>query len=163
MIRPAWPDDVSHVRDLIVELATYEREAEQATATTEQLQAALFAPEPAVFCLIAEDDDGQVVGFAMWFLTFSTWLGRHGIYLEDLFVRPGARRAGQGRALLRELARIAVERGYGRVDWAVLDWNTDAQEFYTSLGARPMDEWTTWRLTGDALPALGRETDPRVR
>jgi GNAT superfamily N-acetyltransferase len=167
MIRPARPEDVPHIRDLIVELATYEREAAQARATVDQLTAALFGPAPAVFCLIAEDDDGtgsgEVVGFAMWFLTFSTWLGRHGIHLEDLFVRPDARRAGHGRALLRELARIAVDRGYGRVDWAVLDWNTPAMDFYTSLGARAMDEWTTWRLTGDALPALGRETDPRVR
>jgi len=170
VIRPARREDVPHIRDLILELATYEREPEAATATVEQLEDALFAPEPAVHCLIAEDltaEDltadasrtGQVVGFAIWFRTFSTWLGRHGIYLEDLFVRPDARRAGHGRALLRELARIATERGYGRVEWAVLDWNVDAQEFYTSLGARPMNEWTTWRLTGEALPALGCETD----
>ncbi len=170
MIRPARPEDVPHIRDLIVELATYEREPEQARASSDQLSAALFAPEPAVFCLIAEEDAadaavgarGRVVGFAIWFLTFSTWLGQHGIYLEDLFVRPGARRAGHGRALLRELARIATARGYGRIEWAVLDWNSEAQDFYTSLGAVPMDEWTTWRLTGTALPALGRDIDPRV-
>lgn len=162
MIRPATPGDVDDLVRLIVELATYEREPDQAKATAEQLHSALFAPEPAVHCLVAEDDAGStsgggsggVVGFALWFRNFSTWQGRHGIYLEDLFVRPAARRAGHGRALLAALARIAVERGYGRVEWAVLNWNTDAQAFYTSIGAEPMDEWTTWRLTGDALPAL---------
>ena len=97
-----------------------------------------------------------VVGFAMWFRTFSTWLGTGGIHLEDLYVRPTARRTGLGRALLAELARIAVERGYGRLEWSVLDWNEPAQNFYTSLAARPMEEWTTWRLEGPALPALGR-------
>jgi GNAT superfamily N-acetyltransferase len=171
VIRPATVEDVPAIVDLIVELATYEREAEQAQATVEQLESALFAPEPAVYCLVVEDDagpgsgggPGPVVGFALWFRTFSTWLGRHGIYLEDLFVQPSARRAGHGRALLAELARIAVERGYGRVEWAVLNWNSDAQSFYTSIGAQPMDEWTTWRLTGDALPALGGRAQPRVK
>ncbi|HSP36791.1 MAG TPA: GNAT family N-acetyltransferase [Frankiaceae bacterium] len=163
MIRPATIDDVPVLVDLIIELATYEREAEQAQATIEQLESALFAPEPAVYCLIAEDATHGVVGFALWFRTFSTWLGRHGIYLEDLFVRPDARRAGHGRALLGELARIAVERGYGRVEWAVLNWNTEAQDFYTSIGAQSMEEWTTWRLTGEALPALGRMSTPRVK
>jgi GNAT superfamily N-acetyltransferase len=171
MIRPARPDDVDEIIALIVELATYERAAEQARATPDQLREALFGPDPAVFCLIAEDSDqpdpdraaGRVVGFALWFLTFSTWLGQHGIYLEDLFVRPDVRRQGHGRALLGELARIATDRGYARMDWAVLDWNTPSQDFYTSIGAVPMDEWTTWRLTGDALPALGRGNVPRVR
>ena len=164
MIRPATVDDVPDLVDLIVELATYEREPEQAQATAEQLRDALFAPEPAVYCLLAEDDSsGEIAGFALWFRTFSTWLGRHGVYLEDLFVRPAARRGGHGRALLAELARIAVERGYGRVEWAVLNWNSDAQSFYTSIGAQPMDEWTTWRLTGDALPALGGRAQPRVK
>jgi GNAT superfamily N-acetyltransferase len=162
MIRPARAADVPEIVALIVELATYEREAEQARATPEQLTAALFGPDPAVFCLVAEDASG-VVGFALWFRSFSTWLGSHGIYLEDLFVRSEARRSGHGRALLRELARIAAERGYGRVEWAVLDWNTPSQEFYSSLGAVPMHNWTTWRLTGEALPALGRETSPQVR
>jgi GNAT superfamily N-acetyltransferase len=160
MIRDATADDIDVVVELIVELATYEREPEQAKATAEQLRSALFAPEPAVYCLVAEDDSGAVVGFALWFRTFSTWLGRHGVYLEDLFVRPSARRAGHGRALLAELARIAVERGYGRVEWAVLDWNVEAQGFYSAIGAHPMSEWTTWRLDGDALPALGRGADP---
>lgn len=163
MIRPATKDDVPRIAELIVELATYEREADRAEATVPQLETALFGPEPAVFCLVAEDDEHGVVGFALWFLTFSTWLGRHGIYLEDLFVSADARRAGHGRALLAELARIATERGYQRIDWAVLDWNTSAHAFYSSLGAEPMSEWTTWRLTGSALPALGRQTGPRVR
>lgn len=158
MIRPATVDDVPRIAELIVELATYEREADQAKATVPQLEAALFGPEPAVFCLVAEDDEHGVAGFALWFLTFSTWLGQHGIYLEDLFVAPSARRAGHGRALLAELARIATERGYQRIDWAVLDWNSSAQAFYRSLGAEPMADWTTWRLTGPALPALGGQT-----
>jgi GNAT superfamily N-acetyltransferase len=163
VIRPARREDVPQIRDLIGELAAYEREPESAKATAEQLADALFGPRPAVFCLLAEDDEKRVVGFAIWFRTFSTWLGSHGIHLEDLFVRPDARRGGHGRALLGELARIATERGYGRIEWAVLDWNTDAQEFYTSIGAVPMEDWTTWRLTGTALPALGRGTHPRVR
>jgi GNAT superfamily N-acetyltransferase len=164
VIRPAVVDDVPRIVELIVELATYEREAASAQATAEQLREALFGPDPAVFCLVAEQDagadgaaGGEVVGFALWFLNFSTWLGRHGIYLEDLFVSPAARRAGHGRALLVELARIARERGYGRLEWSVLDWNTPAQEFYAALGAAPMQEWTTWRVTGSALTDLAAD------
>ena|SRR5947209_7663607 len=119
------------------------------------LHSALFGAAPAADAHLAVDSD-DVVGFALWFVTFSTWLARPGIYLEDLFVRPSARRQGHGRALLLELARIAAERGYGRLEWAVLDWNVDAQAFYRSLGAQPMDEWTTWRVTGEALERLGR-------
>ncbi len=159
MIRPATAEDVGVLLDLILELATYEREPDAVAATAQQLRDALFGPDPAVFCLVAEQtgpDGPEVVGFAVWFRTFSTWLGTHGIHLEDLFVRPAARRAGHGRALLAELAAIAVERGYGRLEWSVLDWNESAQAFYTSLGAKPMDEWTTWRLDGGALPTLGR-------
>lgn len=96
------------------------------------------------------------MGFAVYFLNFSTWLGTHGVYLEDLFVRPSARGGGHGRALLTELARVAVANGYGRVEWAVLDWNEPAHGFYAALGARPQDDWTVWRLTGDALLSLGR-------
>ena len=153
MIRPATVDDVPVVVRLVHELATYEREPDAVVATEDQFRTALFGPDPRVHCLVAEDD-GEPVGFAIWFVSFSTWLGTHGIYLEDLFVRPQARGGGHGRALLTELARIAVERGYGRVEWAVLDWNVDAQGFYRSLGAAPQDEWTTWRLTGDALRQL---------
>jgi GNAT superfamily N-acetyltransferase len=173
MIRSARPQDVPTIAGLIIELAEYERAPSEARATTEQLTEALFGPSPAVFCLVAEQEgpaeggteggtpDGSVVGFAIWFVTFSTWLGRHGIYLEDLFVQAAARRRGHGRALLAELARIATERGYGRVDWAVLDWNTPAHEFYSSIGAEPMSEWTTWRLTGSALASLPVTTDAR--
>jgi GNAT superfamily N-acetyltransferase len=153
-VRRARLDDVPVVVELIKELAVYEREPEAVVATEQHYRDALFGPEPKAFCHVAEDDDGTVVGFAIWFLNFSTWLGTHGIYLEDLFVRPEARGGGHGRALLTELARIAVERGYGRVEWAVLDWNEPAQGFYSKLGARPQDDWTVWRLTGDALKTL---------
>ena len=155
MIRPATVDDVPVVVRLVHELATYEREPDAVVATEEHFRTALFGPDPRVHCLVAEDS-GKTVGFAIWFVSFSTWLGTHGIYLEDLFVRPEARGGGHGRALLTELARIAVERGYGRVEWAVLDWNVDAQGFYRALGATPQDEWTTWRLTGNALGQLVR-------
>lgn len=156
MIRLATVDDVPVVVSLVRELATYEREPEAVVATEEMFRAALFGDAPKVFCLVAEDA-GEVVGFAVWFFTFSTWLGRHGVYLEDLFVRPEARGGGHGRALLTELARIAVAEGCGRVEWAVLDWNAPAQGFYRSLGAEPMDEWTVWRLTGDALHSLAQQ------
>ena len=154
MIRPATADDVPVVLSLVHELATYEREPDAVVATENHLRTALFGPDPKVFCLVAEDDTGEVVGFAVWFFNFSTWLGRHGVYLEDLFVRPDARGGGHGRALLAELARIAVEAECGRLEWWVLDWNDSAQGFYRALGARPMDEWTVWRLDGDALRAL---------
>jgi len=161
VIRPATPDDVPLILRLVRDLATYEREPDAVTATEDDLRTALFGANGAgttrtTRCLLAEDG-GTVVGFALFFLNFSTWLGRHGIYLEDLFVSPSARGGGHGKALLRELARIAVAEGFGRLEWAVLDWNVDAQAFYRTLGAQPMDEWTTWRLTGDALRALGRQ------
>ncbi len=149
-VREAVPADVPVIVDLIVELATYERARDSATATPGLLTAALFGQSPAVFCHVAEVD-GEVVGFALWFLNFSTWLGRHGIYLEDLYVQPAYRGLGLGKALLQTLADIANERGYPRVEWWVLDWNEPAHAFYRSLGAEPMDEWTVWRLTGDAL------------
>jgi GNAT superfamily N-acetyltransferase len=159
MIRPARPDDVDDIVVLIKELATYEREPDAARATPDDLRAALFCEHPALFGLIAEHetaDGAQTAGFALWFLNFSTWVGKHGIYLEDLFVRPQYRGHGYGKALLLELTRIATERGYGRVEWAVLDWNTDAQGFYRSLGASAMDEWTVWRLTGPGLAAASK-------
>jgi len=151
MIRPAVPADVPTIRALIAALADYEREPESAKATDEQLHTALFGQSPAVFALIAQDEAGTPVGFALYFLNFSTWNGTHGIYLEDLFVRPELRGSGLGRALLNRLAGIAVERGFARVEWSVLDWNTPSIDFYRSLGAVPMDEWTTFRLTGPAL------------
>ncbi|HEU5034074.1 MAG TPA: GNAT family N-acetyltransferase [Mycobacteriales bacterium] len=164
MIRTARVDDVPVVFSLVRELADYEREPHAVVATEDDFRTALFGPDPKVFCLVAEDEAledaaaGEVVGFAIWFFSFSTWLGVHGVYLEDLFVRPAARGAGHGRALLAELARIAVDNGCGRVEWAVLDWNAPAQGFYRALGAAPTDEWTTWRLTGDALRNLARRS-----
>ena len=156
MIRTAVPADVPMIRTLIAELAEYEREPQEAKATEQQLHDALFGERPAVFALLAQDDaSGAVVGFAVYFLNFSTWNGVHGIYLEDLFVRPEARGAGHGVALLRELARIAHERGYARVEWSVLDWNEPSIAFYKALGAVSQDEWTTMRLTGAALAELG--------
>ena len=155
MIRPATIDDVTDIYQLVHELATYEREPDAVVATEQHFRDALFVDDPKAFCLVAEDDANEVVGFAIYFLNFSTWLGTHGIYLEDLFVRPEARGGGHGRALLTELARIAVKRGYGRVEWAVLDWNEPAQGFYAKLGANPQDDWTVWRLTGSALQDLG--------
>lgn len=142
MIRSATPDDVPAILTLVRELATYERAAHEVIATEDDLRAALFGEAPAVFCHVAETG-GEVVGFALWFRTFSTWLGRHGIWLEDLYVRPAHRGSGLGRALLETLA---AERGDGRLEWAVLDWNEPAQGFYRTLGAAPQDEWTTWRL-----------------
>jgi GNAT superfamily N-acetyltransferase len=156
MIRNAVVEDVPAIIEMIRELAEYERALPEAQATEEQLRAALFDADPAVFGLMAADDTtGAVVGFALWFRNFSTWTGTHGVYLEDLYVRPAHRGAGHGRALLAALAGIAVERGYHRFEWSVLDWNAPAIGFYESLGARPMDEWTGFRLTGDPLKRLG--------
>lgn len=140
---------------MIRELAAYEKVPHEARATEEQLRQALFAERPAVFAHVAQTQDGEVVGFAMWFLSFSTWRGVHGIYLEDLYVRPGVRGAGHGKALLRELARLCVERGYERLEWSVLDWNAPAIDFYEGLGARPQEEWSVYRLTDGALAELG--------
>jgi GNAT superfamily N-acetyltransferase len=153
MIRPARPADVAGIRRLIRELADYERSADQVVATEDDLRRALFGEQPAVFALIAEHQ-ADVAGFALWFVNYSTWLGRAGIYLEDLYVTPELRGHGYGRALLAELARICVERGYGRLEWSVLDWNAPAIGFYASLGAVAMDEWTVHRLSGPALAAL---------
>ncbi len=153
MIRPARPGDIPAIHRLIRGLAEYERALDQVSATEEDLRRALLAEPPALFAHVAEHD-GAVVGFALWFLNFSTWDGRHGIYLEDLFVEPQARGLGLGRALLTELAWICVERGYTRLVWAVLDWNAPARGFYESLGATPLDEWVSYRLAGPALRAL---------
>ena len=139
---------------LVRDLATYERAPDAVKATPEQLRAALFGPQPAAYALVAETG-GEVVGFALYFLNFSTWEGVHGIYLEDLYVMPEHRGTGLGKALLKSLAQIAVERGYARFEWWVLDWNTPSIDFYRRLGAVPMDEWTVYRLTGDALRAAG--------
>jgi GNAT superfamily N-acetyltransferase len=153
VIRSARPDDVAAIYQLIRELAEYERAAHEVTGTQEDLRRALFGDRPAVFAHVAEHD-GRVAGFALWFVNYSTWLGRHGIYLEDLYVTPELRGRGLGRLLLAELAAICVQRGYGRLEWWVLDWNEPARGFYASLGAVPMDEWTVHRLTGPALHEL---------
>jgi GNAT superfamily N-acetyltransferase len=153
MIRPARPDDVPVIYQLIRDLAAYEKALPGVTGTEQDLRRALLADPPAVFAHVAERD-GEVAGFALWFLSFSTWAGKHGIYLEDLYVRPDMRRFGLGRALLTELARICVERGYPRLEWSVLDWNQPARTFYAALGAAELDEWTVHRLTGPALRAL---------
>ncbi|MBM4793577.1 GNAT family N-acetyltransferase [Streptomyces sioyaensis] len=153
MIRAATPDDVPAILAMIGELAAYEREPEAAQATEPQLKEALFGPQPAAFALLAESGDAPV-GFALWFRNFSTWTGTHGVYLEDLYVRPEARGDGHGKALLAALAEICVARGYERFEWSVLDWNEPSIGFYRSIGARPMDEWTTFRLTGEALHHL---------
>ncbi|MEV5882597.1 GNAT family N-acetyltransferase [Streptomyces sp. NPDC052020] len=158
MIRTATPADVPVIHTLIRELAAYEKALPEAQATPEQLHEALFGPHPAAYAHIAEDDTtGAPVGFALWFLNFSTWRGVHGIYLEDLYVRPEARGGGHGKALLTELARICVQRGYSRLEWSVLNWNTPTIAFYESLGARPQDEWTVYRLTDEALTKLGTQ------
>ena len=155
MIRRATPADVPAMVGLVYDLAEYEKARHECTLTDEQLHTALFCPEPAVFAHVAQrDSGGEVLGCAIWFLNYSTWTGTHGIYLEDLFVKPEARGTGLGKALLAELAREAVARGYRRVDWSVLDWNTPSIDFYRSLGAQPQDEWTGYRLTGDALTRL---------
>ena len=160
-LRPAAPEDCPRIHELIVGLAVYEREPDAVEGTVEDLREHLFPEDGSaaqVFAHVAEVDDGsgwQVAGIAIWFVTFSTWKVRHGLWLEDLFVEPRRRGLGLGRMLLTELARIAVERGYPRFEWWVLDWNTPAHGFYRSLGATPQDEWTVWRLAGDALTALG--------
>jgi len=158
-VRPIRPDDVPAVVGLVRELAEYERAAHEVRLTEEQLTAALFGDSAKLFGHVATDG-GAVVGMALWFLNFSTWRGTHGIYLEDLYVQPRHRGSGLGRELLRTLAELCVERGYDRLEWAVLDWNTPSIDFYKAAGAVPMDEWTVFRLTDDALP--GFAADRRV-
>ena len=152
-IRPATIDDVPLIRALIAELAEYERLADAAVATDDDLRAQLFGAQPAAEVLIGEVD-GEAAGFALFFHNFSTFLGKRGLYLEDLFVRPAYRGSGLGRHLMASLARIAVQRDCGRFEWSVLDWNAPAIGFYRTLGATGMDEWTVQRLEGDALRAL---------
>jgi GNAT superfamily N-acetyltransferase len=153
-LRAATPADVPAILACIRGLAEYERLAHQCTATEALLHETLFGREPAAEVVLATAG-AETAGFALWFRSYSTFLARPGIYLEDLFVFPAHRGHGLGRRLLAQLARTAVERGYGRVEWAVLDWNADAIRFYESLGATPMADWTTYRLTGDPLTALG--------
>lgn len=143
---------------MIRELAEYERALPEVLASEDHLRRTLFAAEPAVFGLVAESADGHIVGMAVWFLNYSTWLGSHGIHLEDLYVRPNHRGSGIGVALLRQLAQICVQRGYQRLDWWVLDWNEPARTFYGSIGADALTEWVPYRLTGAALHDLASGT-----
>jgi GNAT superfamily N-acetyltransferase len=152
-LRAARPDDRALIFALVRELADYEKLSGELDATEEQIAAALFAREPRLFCDIAEWN-GEPAGFAVWFLNFSTFRGRHGIFLEDIFVRPKFRKQGIGRALLRRLAARCVEQGYGLVEWAVLDWNEPAIAFYRSLGAEIRDDWRICRLSGEALASF---------
>ncbi|WP_285318147.1 GNAT family N-acetyltransferase [Pseudarthrobacter sp. lyk4-40-TYG-27] len=156
VIRPATPHDVPAILRMIHELADYEKEPDAVRNTPELLERALFGGNPSVFAAMAENTAGEVQGFALWFLNYSTWEGVHGIYLEDLYVSPGARGEGHGKALLQHLAGIAVENGYARVEWSVLDWNEPSINFYRRVGAVPMDGWSTFRLTGQALDRFGR-------
>jgi GNAT superfamily N-acetyltransferase len=152
-IRPAGPDDAETIHGFILGLAVYERAPDAVEVTPADLRAQLASPRPPFECLLAIDR-GRPVGFALFFQTYSTWRGKTGLHLEDLFVPEPERRRGVGSALLRRLARVAVERGCARLEWAVLDWNTPAIDFYRSLGAEALDEWTTHRLHGPALVAL---------
>ncbi|MCQ9342764.1 GNAT family N-acetyltransferase [Corynebacterium kozikiae] len=159
-VRPARREDTAAMVQFVKDLAVYEKEPLDTVRLTEAtLEQQLFGEHPAIFAHIAEeigaDGSASSVGFALWFLNYSTWEGAHGIYLEDLFVHPEHRGKGAGKALLKELAGIAVERGYKRVEWSVLKWNTPSIEFYRSIGAFPMEEWNTYRLTGGALTQLG--------
>lgn len=152
-IRPATPADAALIHQFILDLADYEKLLDTVEATQADTAAALFGPKARAFADIAELD-GQPVGFALWFYNYSTFVGRHGIYLEDLFVRPSARGSGAGKALLANLAKRCVDEGLGRLEWSVLDWNAPSIAFYDSLGAAAMDEWIVRRLTGDGIRKL---------
>ncbi|MGO4384107.1 GNAT family N-acetyltransferase [Specibacter sp. RAF43] len=157
LIRPASPSDVPAILGMIHDLAVYEKEPDAVRNTPEMLHASLFGENPQAFAHVVNGDvPGEpIVGFALWFLNYSTWEGTHGIHLEDLYVRPEARGGGHGKALLRTLAQIAVDRGYARVEWSVLDWNEPSINFYKSIGAAPMDGWHVYRLDGDRLGTFG--------
>jgi GNAT superfamily N-acetyltransferase len=153
-LRRAGEADLDTIIELIHALADYEREPGAVRLDREELSRHLFGARPYAEVILAETDGGESAGFALFFHNFSTWEGKPGIYLEDLFVRPVYRGAGFGKALLAELARLAVERGCARLEWSVLDWNEPSIAFYKALGAQPMDEWTTFRMTGEALTGL---------
>ena len=153
-IRPARRDEVGIVLQLIHDLAVYEKAPNEVEATEKELLETIFSNDPKVFCDLVEVD-GEIAGMAIWFLNYSTWQGKHGIYLEDLFIKPEYRGRGYGKALLKHLAKICDDKGYGRFQWWVLDWNSPAIEFYRSLGAVAMDEWTVYRVSGQALKDLG--------
>jgi len=160
VIRPATAADVPELLRLIRALAAYEGEPDAVETTEKDLNRILFGPGPKVWALVATNQTGRVVGTAIYFLSYSTWTGRHSLYLEDIFVEPSERGNGHGRALMAALARIAVDQDCGRLEWAVLDWNDSAIGFYRSLGAEAMDEWTTYRVAGPALAALASAPVP---
>ncbi|WP_235038129.1 GNAT family N-acetyltransferase [Microbacterium sp. 18062] len=153
LLRAARPGDETGILACITALAVYEKEPDAVENTAEAIGETLFGPEPRAFAHVVERD-GAIAGIAVWFLTYSTWTGRHGIWLEDLFVDETQRGRGYGKALIGSLAAVCVERGYSRLEWTVLDWNAPSIAFYRSLGAAPMDDWTTQRLAGDDLAAL---------
>ncbi len=154
IIRPARKDEAGVILQLIHDLALYEKAPHEVEATEKEIFETIFSENPKVFCDLVEVD-GDIAGMAIWFLNYSTWQGKHGIYLEDLFVKPEYRGRGYGKALLQHLAQICNEKGYGRFQWWVLDWNSPAIEFYRSLGAVAMDEWTVYRVSGEELKRLG--------
>ena len=154
-IRAAQPSDAALIHAFIVELAIYEKAEHEVVASAADIQCSLFAPDSparALICMV----DGQPVGYAVYFLSYSTWLGRKGMYLEDLYISPQHRGGGAGKYLLRHLAHIAVDRGCGRLEWSVLDWNTPAIDFYQSLGAKPQSEWVRYRMAGETLESFAR-------
>jgi len=153
MIREAKMDDVEAIHQLIIELAIYEKEPDSVIASVRDIRENLFGENPVAFCHVAEVD-GQVVGIAIWFLNYSTWLGKAGLYLEDLFIKPEFRGSGLGLKLMKTLAQLCVDRGYERFQWWVLDWNEPSINFYKSIGAEAMDEWTVYRLSGSALKSF---------
>ena len=155
-IRLAIPTDVEDIHRLIYELAVYEKAPDEMVATVAQIEQSLFNDSPVAFCHVAEVD-GKIVGIALWFLNYSTWLGKPGIYLEDLFVQPEYRGLGIGKGFMKTLAQLCIERGYERFQWWVLDWNEPSIEFYKSLGAVAMAEWTVFRLSGGALKKFANE------
>jgi GNAT superfamily N-acetyltransferase len=149
-IRPATVADAALILRFITDLAIYEKAEHEVKTDVAGIEASLFGPDSSTCALICEHD-GQPIGYAVYFFNYSTWLGKHGLYLEDLYIDPSQRGIGAGKALLRHLAQLAVTKGCGRFEWSVLDWNTPAIEFYQSFGARPQEEWTTYRLAGQAL------------
>ena len=153
LIREAKVEDIQVIYELIVELAIYEKEPDAVVASVEDIKENLFGTNPVAYCHVAEID-GQVVGIAIWFLNYSTWLGKAGLYLEDLFVKPEFRGSGLGLSLMKTLAQVCVDRGYERFQWWVLDWNEPSINFYKSIGAEAMDEWTVYRLSGSALKSF---------
>ncbi len=150
VIRAAQIEDAATILKFIIELASYEKAAHEVTTNITAIERSLFSPEATAYALLCEVD-GQAVGFAVYFFNYSTWLGKNGLYLEDLYIAPEHRGSGAGKAILKYLAKLAVTNNCGRVEWAVLNWNQPAIDFYQAIGAKPQDEWTTYRLTGDAL------------